>query len=329
MLIKSYTIEQNINLLKNNICLFFGDNYGLKDDIKRKIRNLNSKSEITILNQEEIIKKDILNIELNNLSLFKKKKIYFIENTNDKILDKILEITKFVKEDKIYLFAAALDKKSKIRNLFEKSKEFAVVACYEDNEMTLRRIIQEKLKNFDGLNPYNINLILESCNMNRMKLNNELEKIEICFIDQKIEAQKLSVLLNQSENEDFNILKDYAFSGNKDRTRKLLDDTLFEDEKASLYINIINQRLAKLSEIYSISKEIGVLKALETIKPPIFWKDKPFFLEQSKRWKPSDLKSFYKLTYDIEKKIKSNSYIKKHLLIKKLVLDICNKANSL
>ena len=82
MLIKSYTIEQNINLLKNNICLFFGDNYGLKDDIKRKIRNLNSKSEITILNQEEIIKKDILNIELNNLSLF--KKIYFIENITTK-----------------------------------------------------------------------------------------------------------------------------------------------------------------------------------------------------------------------------------------------------
>ena len=80
---------------------------------------------------------------------------------------------------KIFVVADLLDKKSKIRNYFEKSKHTGIIPCYPDNEITLRKIVTEKLKNFKNLNTENINLILESANMNRMKLKNELRKI--CF----------------------------------------------------------------------------------------------------------------------------------------------------
>ena len=37
MIYKSYILEQNINALKEKIALFYGENLGLKNDIKTKI----------------------------------------------------------------------------------------------------------------------------------------------------------------------------------------------------------------------------------------------------------------------------------------------------
>ena len=37
MIYKSYLIEENIKILKNNCVLFYGENLGLIEDLKRKI----------------------------------------------------------------------------------------------------------------------------------------------------------------------------------------------------------------------------------------------------------------------------------------------------
>ena len=84
------------------------------------------------------------------------------------------------------MFSEILDKKSKLRTFFEKEEFCAAVPCYADNEITLKRIVNERLKGFEGLNTYNINLILNNCFLDRMKLLNELEKIVIYFQNKKI-----------------------------------------------------------------------------------------------------------------------------------------------
>ena len=81
-----------------------------------------------------------------------------------------------MKTKKFIFISNILDKKSKIRNFFEKSNLCAAVACYQDNEITLKKIITEKLKDYEGLSTENINLILNSVSLDRVKLNNELEK---------------------------------------------------------------------------------------------------------------------------------------------------------
>ena len=37
MIYKSYLVEANLDLLKNNIILFYGENYGLLNDLKKKL----------------------------------------------------------------------------------------------------------------------------------------------------------------------------------------------------------------------------------------------------------------------------------------------------
>ena len=42
MILKSYIVEQNIDILKNyKATLIYGENNGIKDDIKEEIRNKN------------------------------------------------------------------------------------------------------------------------------------------------------------------------------------------------------------------------------------------------------------------------------------------------
>ena len=55
MIHKSYLVEEKISSIKGNIFLFYGENLGLKNDLRKKIRNLNKRALIKNLDQEEIL----------------------------------------------------------------------------------------------------------------------------------------------------------------------------------------------------------------------------------------------------------------------------------
>ena len=329
MIYKSYSVEENISSISGKIFLFYGENLGLQNDLKNKIRNLNNKALIKNFNQEEILADEnkFFN-ELLNQSLFEDTKIFFINQTNDKILELIKEIEIKKDNQKVFLFSELLDKRSKLRNYFEKSSTLGIVACYADNEISLKKIILDKLKGYTGLSSQNINIIIENCGLDRSKLNNELIKITTFFKNKIIDTDRLEALLNLKVNDNFDLLKDQALVGNKTKTNKLISDTILENEKNIFYLNIINQRLMKLLEVNKNTRDGNVEGAINKIKPPIFWKDKALFSLQARKWNKVKLKKMLQQTYKIELKIKSNSQVSQSLLIKKLLVDMCCLANA-
>ena len=329
MVYKSYLIEQNFNILKEKLLLFYGENTGLKDDFKNKIKVNFLNIEIIHLYQDEIVKnEELLFKEVLNLSLFEKEKYLIVDNVNDKILPILEKIKNRIGQQKIFLFADILDKKSKLRSFFENSKIGGAIPCYADNEITFKKIILEKLKGFKSLTLQNINLIMEKTGLDRLKLNNEINKIITFFGNKNLETKKLEELLNIRENDNFNDLKDEALSGNKINTNNLISNTFLEKEKNVMYINYINQRLTKIREIVQLTKEKGLESAIESIKPPIFWKDKSKIKLQASKWSLNKIKIALNLTYFLELKIKSNSNINHNILMKKLLVDVCILANS-
>ncbi len=324
---KSFIVEQNLNALKENLILFYGENLGLKIEFKEKIRNNFKDYEIILYNQDDILKnQDLLFNEIRNQSLFNKNKILIIEQSNDKIVPLVEQIYEKA-NDKIYLFSELLDKKSKLRNFFEKSKKCGIVACYQDNEISIKKIILKELRDFSELSPININLIIDNCGLDRSKLFNEIKKIKTFFNNKELNTEKLKILLNDKTNDDFNLLKDEALKGDKEKTNKLLSETLIEAEKTSLYLNLINQRAKRIYEFKKIN-EPNIEDKLNALRPPIFWKDKPNFLMQNNKWSENKIKLLQKKTYDIELQVKTNPIINKKLLMKKLIVDICQLANS-
>ena len=153
MIIKSYEIKKNKpNILKNNFFLLYGENTGLKKDIKNFITNelkqKNNNLEILSLYESDVInnRDDFFNSVYSG-SLFSEKKIITINETSDKIIDIIKYVHEKYSEDIYLIFISnILDKKSKIRTLFEKENELVCIPCYSDNEKDLATIAQLELK---------------------------------------------------------------------------------------------------------------------------------------------------------------------------------------
>ena len=108
----------------------------------------------------------------------------------------------------------------------------------------------------------------------------------------------------------------------------MLNDTVIDQDKNIFYLNILNQRIAKLKEINKLPANENIELKLEKLKPPIFWKDKPQFIIQSSKWTQKKLEQMQNKTFSCEVLIKSNSLINKNILMKKLIIDVCRLANS-
>ena len=79
MILKSYIVEKDIKILdKYQAVLLYGENDGIKDDIKSKLKILNKDAEIINFFENEIIKnRNILYENIINESLFSEKKNNF------------------------------------------------------------------------------------------------------------------------------------------------------------------------------------------------------------------------------------------------------------
>jgi len=332
MILKSYIIEKDHSILsKLKSVLMYGENNGIKDDIKEKILKDSKNSEVINLFHEEIYNnKKILDNFISNSSLFSKKKIIFIHEVSDKIFEEIFEALNDLKEDvKIFIFSNQLEKRSKLRAHFEKIKDLGIIACYQDNEITLRNYINSSLITYKGLTPEITNLIMINSNKDRKTIKSEIKKIKSFFNKKLINKIELEELLNIKTNSNFSEITDAALNGDKNSLNKLMGEVEFLQEETFFYLNLISNKIFKLLEIkLNSTNPQNEIELVEGTKSKIFWKDRPIFLAQLKKWNHLKLEEALKKIIDIELAMKSNSLIKKDVLIKDLLIKLCGEAST-
>tara|TARA_A100001011_G_scaffold57135_1_gene56159 strand:+ start:626 stop:1612 length:987 start_codon:yes stop_codon:yes gene_type:complete len=309
MIFKTQDLVKTIN--KNNMFLFHGVNEGHKEEILEnfffpKFKNVFKYFEKEIFTNIESFYNEVL-----SKSFFEKDKLIVIKNASDKIRNEI-QILKEKKLDdiNIILISGILDKKSKLRNLFEKEKNLISVGFYSDNNQTLSTIAKSFfLKKKIPISNESINLIVNRANGERINLNNELEKIESYIADKKkISIEEIYSITNLSENYSINELVDNCLAKNKQKTIYILNENNFSFEDTIIIIRtflIKSKRLLKLSENFKENKNLD--KTILNFKPPIFWKDKDLVKQQIKNW---SLNKTYELIDEINKielEIKKNS----------------------
>ena len=138
MILKNYELNK-INFKKNKIILLYGENEGFKNETIISLFSKNN--EISTYDEKEIqtILKFLENIQ--SKSLFETEKKIIIKRASNKILNIINEIDRRKLDDTIIIInAGVLEKKSKLRTVFEKDKEYICVAFYPDNDQTLSRL---------------------------------------------------------------------------------------------------------------------------------------------------------------------------------------------
>ena len=160
------------------------------------------------------INKQLINIEiLQNYediissfltkSLFQNKKIIIISRATEKLINFVKDILeRGIIDTKILIKSSTLEKKSKLRNLFEKDKKTICIPFYPDTPQILNKIASDFFKNKKILVSYEmINLIVERSRGSRQNLINELNKIEnYCKNNNKINLDILAKITNLAEN---------------------------------------------------------------------------------------------------------------------------------
>ena len=331
MIFKSFLVEKNLSIVDEYfITLLYGENIGLKDEIKKKIKEKYKGYEQINFNQDEVIKNDVLEEQIYNVSLFSKNKVIFISEVSDKIKKKIVEITENPQNNiKIFLFSQNLERKSILRSHFEKSKNTGIIPCYQDNHRTLTEYLRKKLEGFSGINQEIINLLIENSGFDRKVLSNEIEKIKVLFLDKKIKIEKLEDLINNTYNLDFDKLRDSCLEGNKEKLNQNLGNIILQNEDAYFYLINLNlriEKLLKLQEQYIIHKNIDM--AIDNLKPKVFWKDKPIFIKQVSKWNQKKLEMAKKIITDTEIKMKTRLNNYNSTLIKNLIINLYKITNS-
>ena len=310
MIIKSFEINK-IDY-KKQFFLFYGNNLGHKDQIiKEKFKK--KYSECTYYYDEaEIIKnKEIFFNNILSKSFFEKEKLIIVNRATDKIKEIIEEvIEKEIGDIILILNSSALEKKSKLRALFEKNKNTICVPFYEDNDQTLSMMVNSFFKEKKiQISQQLVNLITNRSRGDRQNLNNELQKIE-GFIENKTKIDTLDILklTNLAENYSVSELIDSCLSKNKRKTIRILNENNYSLEDCIL---IIRSFLIKSKRLMRLCKKIKETKNIETaitsFKPPIFWKDKEVIKQQIKIWSYENIKKLIYRINDVELLIKKHS----------------------
>ena len=307
MIKKNYEIE---NLNKNfKYFLFYGKNEGLKNETIIKLNQ--KKKKILNYDEKEILENQSFFIEkILSKSLFDEDKIILIKRATDKIVKLIDELnTRNIEETIIIINADSLDKKSKLRSLFEKDNGLVCVPFYPDNEQILLKLAYNFLRKREiSISHSNMNLIINKCSGDRETLINELQKIEYFSKNgKKINTENISKLINLNENHSISELIDNCLAKNKKKIISILNENNFSNEDCVMITRsflIKAKKLLTLSTTFETNKNIEL--TISSAKPPIFWKEKELTKQQIYKWESKNIKQLIYALGETELQIKKN-----------------------
>ena len=311
-MIKKYYELNKTNLTNFNMFLIYGKNEGLQNEIISKFFLSRFNEKINNYEENEFINKiDGIVNELRNKSLFETRKLIIISRATDKIYKFLKEIlNEFADDIKIIIKSSILDRKSKLRNLFEKEDNILSIPVYEDTFKELLPIVNKFLtENKISISRESINLLIDRASGDRKNLKKELDKIyNYSLSDKNINFEVIKKLSNLVENFGVNELADNYLSRNKRAVYKILNENNYSNDDCVLILRtLLNKakRLLDIIEKYDVNKNIDEI--ISSAKPPIFWKDKENVKKQATSWKIDELKDkIYKIN-EIETIVKINS----------------------
>lgn len=321
MILKPFELENHLN---KKIFLFYGENNGQKEEIINKFFKKNHQNSTYNYSEKEIfLNLDNFYNQINSQSFFENKKLIIINYVSEKIKDEILNlINKNIQDITIILISGILEKKSKIRNLFEKEKNLIIIPFYKDDDKTLSNITRIFFKERKiSVSQEAINIISQKASGDRKNLKNELEKIEnFLGSKKKLNTEDVLRLTNLFENHSIKDLVNNCLAKKRRDTLKIINENIFVLEDCIIIIRSMLIAANRLLKLLKMKKEIlNIEQLLTSFRPPIFWKEKPILKEQINNWEEKSIKNLIFKIDHIELMIKKNPNIGLNIVLDFLI----------
>ncbi len=311
MIIKSFELDK-LKYLRSTSHLIYGNNEGIKDDIISDYYLKNFDGDVLKYDEQEILNnKDEFISNLLNKSLFEMNKLIIISRGTDKIFEIFNDILdRKILDTKIIIKSSVLEKKSKLRKLFEKEKQIICTPVYEDDSRSLSLVIQNFLiDNKLSLSQEVKNILIERSKGDRVNLRNELSKLKNLMISKnKVRTEDVMKLSNLAENYSVFELSDSYLAKNLKKISNILNENNYSAEDCILIIRTILSKSKRLLKIRSeIDNKKNIDQVLSSYKPPIFWKEKDILKKQAQIWSTDEIKNIIYKVNNLETLIKKNS----------------------
>ena len=294
MIIKSFELNK-VKFSNFKSILLYGLNKGFKEEVIKTNISFGFAGEILRYEESEVLEnKDTILEGLINGSLFDEMKLMIISRSSNKILDFIEEFLKRnLSNIQVVINSENLDKKSRLRALFEKDKKLACIPFYEDNNQSLNIFAINFIKEKNiKISQETINLIVERARGDRGNLKNELQKLEtLSLTRKKINQEDIFNLTNLSEDYGIFELVDNYLAKNKIKVSKILNENNFVNDDCILILRTLLNRSKRLLKLKNIQKENdNIDEVISSYKPTIFWKEKDLVKQQIKNWSEKEIK---------------------------------------
>ena len=328
MIVKSFKLN-DLKKTNLNFFLFYGENEGHKDELIQDCFTNGFTGEIIKYDENQILDNEEVFFEtcLND-SLFDSDKIIQVSRVTSKLYETIKKIVeKKIHNKKIIFKSDKLDKKSKLRNLFEKDNNLVCVAFYQDNNTSLFKIASNFFKKNNILiSSENINLVIDKCLGDRKNLQNEMNKIlNFSFGKKRISRNELVKLINVYDDENFFELIDQCLIKNYKKVSSIINSHTFSKSDSIILIRSFLSRLKRLIALKSLQVKTGnIRETVDTFKPSIFWKDKEIVQKQVEIWEVDAILELLDKITKVEINYKKNSNLSNNLVFDLLL----NSSNS-
>ena len=179
-------------------CLLFGPELALSsyrfDMIAKQIcPDLSDPFLVSTINKERLSEdKSLIASEFYSISMLGGRKLILVKECDATVIASIKDLFSnadfATKSDNfILILGGDLDKSSAIRKLCEDSPHFAAIACYEDDDKTIKKFIENELiKNQIKFDFKLLDFLLEKFGKNRQIAKSEIERI-VTFLGEKKE----------------------------------------------------------------------------------------------------------------------------------------------
>jgi len=312
-------------------CLVFGPetsvvNYRFSLIAKKIVADISDPFLVSNLTKEIIFNdKGILFDEFLSISMLGGRKLILIKESDVSVSEALKNLFAdgelLKKSDNFILIQAGdLDKNSSLRKLCESSPNFAAIACYEDDDRLVKRLILDQLsKNNLKANQKIIDYLFEKLGKNRYIIISEIEKLNIYLSEKKdnILTTEIIDLVIGLEGESSANQFIFDFINKQNNASVLQAEKLIRD--GFEVIGLTRFLLNYLQKLYSAKNEIDLrgLDINDVIKSQkLFFKVENEFRKHLRSVKTSELKNLLIKLEELEVNLKKSYLPQKSLFIR-------------
>jgi DNA polymerase-3 subunit delta len=223
------------------------------------------------------------------------RRLIRVKNATDALTPLITDLIKLETiEAKIVLEAGHLESRSKLRLIFERSNKLGALACYGDQGVNLKRLIQDTLRNNQIDVPREaLDYLSAHLGNDRRHTKNELEKI--ILLAGPNGRLTLKDVASSIGDAGAMVLENIAFSAGAGDLKALTISLQRAEEDGQNPVTILRTTISHFHRLYNTVglMEDGVIiaVALKTLKPPVFWNRQKEFEQQAKSWRVKKLEA--------------------------------------